>query len=229
MIQFNLLPDVKIAYVKAQRTKRLVMGSALIATAASLAVFVLLFATVHIVQSKNLGDLDADIKKYSQELKDIPDLNKILTIQNQLSSVNAIHDVKPVASRVFVILQQVTPADVTISDYSVDYDNKVVSIKGDAPGLDKVNLYVDTLKFAKFKTENIEAKNAFREIVLSQFARGEKGATYEITLTYDDALFVNDQKIELIIPKTVTTRSVTEQPSDIFRKTESNTNTNGTN
>lgn len=50
MIQFNLLPDVKIAYIKAQRQKRIVIFASIVASAAATALFVLLFSYANLVQ-----------------------------------------------------------------------------------------------------------------------------------------------------------------------------------
>lgn len=224
MIQFNLLPDVKLEYVKAQRTKRMVVSSALIATAASFALFLLLFLTVHVVQEKSLADLDKDIKKYSIELKQTPDLNKILTIQNQLGELNKLHDEKLIGSRAFTIMQQLTPADVTISEFTADYEQGVITITGQAPALTKVNTFTDTLKFATFSTKEIQQEKAFSQVVLTQFSRSEKDVTYSITTGFNPALFSGLNEIALNVPKTVTTRSVVQQPTDIFKKAPAETN-----
>lgn len=227
MIQFNLLPDVKLEYAKAQRTKRTVMGMALIATAASFTLFALLFLTVHVVQKNSISDLDKDIKKYSTELRDTPDLNKILTIQNQLGSIGGLHENKVVASRATIIMQQVTPATVTISTLLMDYEQGILTVSGETDGLDKVNTFIDSLKFATFDTKDERGQKPFTKVVLSQFSRDEEGTSYTITAAIDPELFSGRNDIELTVPKTPTTRSVLEQPTGIFKQTDS-TNTQGT-
>jgi hypothetical protein len=223
MIQFNLLPDVKIEFVKAQRTKRLVIGISLIATASSFVIFLLLLAAVQGVQRKALSDLNGNIQKYSNELKSTPDLNKILTIQNQLGSLGNLHSQKVVASRIFAIMQQTTPVDVTVSDHTVDFANNNMSITGAAPTLDKVNTFVDTLKFTKLVHSDNTSGNAFSSVVLAQFGRDDKGTTYTITLSFDPLLFSGSESGTVVVPKTVTTRSVLNQPSDIFKKANPST------
>jgi hypothetical protein len=199
MIQFNLLPDVKVEFVKAQRTKRLVIGSALIASGASFVIFLLLLVAVHGVQKKSMSDLNGDI--------------------NQLESLNDLHNDKVVASRIFSMMQQTTPSDVTISDHTVDFTANSMTITGAAPSLDRVNTFADTLKFTTLVHADNSSGKAFSDVVLSQFGRDEKGSTYTITLSYDPLLFSNKETGEVIIPKTVTTRSVIGQPTDIFKKT----------
>lgn len=219
MIQFNLLPDVKVEYVKTQRTKRLVIGSALIATASAFVIFLLLLIAVQGVQRKSISDLDKDIATYSSELQATPDLDKILTIQNQLSALDGLHGQKVVAARMFAHIQQVTPTDVTIADHTVDFTASTMTITGQAPSFDRVNVLVDTLKFATFETGGEEnAAKAFSGVVLSEFGRNDNGSSYSISLNFDPTLFSNDSEVKLIIPQNFnTTRSMLGQPTDIFK------------
>jgi Tfp pilus assembly protein PilN len=225
MIQFNLLPDVKIEFVKAQRTKRLVVGSAVIATISTLVLFLLLLTAVVVVQKKSISDLDGDIKTYGSELKSTPDINKILTIQNQLGALNGLHNQKVVATRIFSLMQQTTPADVTISDHAVDYTASTMTITGAAPTLDRVNTFIDSLKFTSFVHNDNSTSKAFSSVVLAQFGRDAEGSTYTITLSFDPLIFSGDEKGTVVVPKTVTTRSVAGQPTDIFQKTTTDTST----
>ncbi len=224
MIQFNLLPDVKLEYVKAQRTKRTVVGGALIATGATFALFLLLFLTVHVVQKKSMNDLDKDIKEYSAELKGTKDLDKILTIQSQLGSLSPLHDQKAVSSRIFSLMQQVTPASVTINELTMDYAQGTINITGQAPGLNWVNTFADTLKFSTFTTPETQSQKAFTEVVMSQFSRNTTDTTYTLTAKLNATLFSSAGDITLNVPKTETTRSIVEQPKPIFRASEAETN-----
>lgn len=228
MIQFNLLPDVKLAYVKAQRTKRLVMGSAFIATAAAFAIFALLFLGVHVVQKVRISQLSGDIKSKTEELKSNKDLDKVLTIQNQLNSLGGLHDEKVAASRTLAFIQQVTPSEVAISTLSTDYTANTMVLTGQSPSLDRVNTFIDTLKFSKFNTaDDPQGQKAFSDVVLSQFGRSETATTYTITLAYEPALFGPDVNSLLVVPKGVTTNSVIDQPGALFKKTEEAENGQG--
>lgn len=84
MIQINLLPSIKAEYVKAQRTKRTVITISIIAVAVSLGVVGLLASVAYGTQQLQLNNLKNDIAKSEQNIKDVKDLDKILTIQNQL-------------------------------------------------------------------------------------------------------------------------------------------------
>lgn len=213
MIQFNLLPDVKLAFIKAERTKRLVTTIAIISSAAALVIFLTLFAAVNVVQKKNLNDLNKDIATSTAEIRSTEDLDKILTVQNQLNSLSGLHDQKVVASRVYDYMGMVTPTNVSISNLNIDFALQTLTISGSSTSLDMVNTYVDTLKFTTFTTDKAETETkAFSNVVLSSFGRSAEGASYSISLKYDPAIFAATNKVSLKVPNTITTRSVTEQP-----------------
>lgn len=220
MIQFNLLPDVKLEFIKAERTKRLVTSVATLASVVSIAIFLLLLLIVDGVQKKNLSDLDKDIKSNTSQLSNTPNLNKILTVQSQLDSLPALHDQKPIASRLFQYLGQVTPSSVTISNVQTDFDAHTITITGQAANLDAVNTLVDTLKFTNYTSDKSTSSDtkAFTDVVLSSFDRTDTGANYTVTFTYDPAIFDAQQTVSLKVPVTVTTRSVTEQPNSLFKE-----------
>jgi hypothetical protein len=221
MIQFNLLPDIKIQYLKAKRQKHVVILISVLATTVSLAVFILLLVTVFGLQKKNVSDLNKDIKSSSSQLQGVQDLNKILTVQNQLGSLKTLHDKKVVSSRLLDYLTQVTPANASISKLEVDYSLNTMTITGNAPTLSVVNTYTDTLKFTKYSTSaGGGQKNAFSDVVLKTFTRDATSTTYEISLKYDPIIFSNAQQVTLNVPKIITTRSETDKPSDTFQKTQ---------
>jgi|SRR6185437_14650531 len=221
MIQLNLLPDVKLQYLKVRRTQRLVVSISMLLIVASLFIFVLLIGTVDVFQKKNLSDLNHDISTYKSQLQNTPNLNKILTVQNQLQVLTSLHDQKPAATRLFTFLQQVTPSDANISQFNIDYTQNTVSITGAAGSLDTVNAYTDTLKFTTYKKSDGTSANAFSAVVLSQFTRTSSGATYTITATFDPAIFNSANNVSLTVPNIISTRSIIEQPTDLFQSNSS--------
>jgi Tfp pilus assembly protein PilN len=218
MIQLNLLPDVKTKYIKAQRTKRTVILSTFVISGVAIGVVLLLASVVYGAQSLRLKSLDSDIKDKTAELKKIDGLDKILTIQNQLTALPGLHSDKPVVSRIFVFLPQVTPTDVKIATYDLKLDDSTMAFTGTAKDLVAVNKFVDTLKFTKFTTDTDQNNiNAFSSVVLSTFSRTDKEATYSVTLKYNTALFsAANKSVTLVVPKITSTRSETERPTDLF-------------
>lgn len=226
MIQFNLLPDIKIAYLRAQRQKHLVILVSTVAIIASLAVLLLLVSTVEVLQKKSISDLTKDIKSSSSELTGTQDLTKILTVQNQLKSIEGLHDKKAVASRLFTYLSQVTPTAANIAKLQVSFAQNTMSISGTADNLTTVNKFTDTLKFTTFtdKAATGSGKSAFSSVVLSAFNRDSRTATYTITLNFDPTIFSESADVSLTIPNITTTRSEVEQPSSLFQKSTGTSN-----
>jgi Tfp pilus assembly protein PilN len=208
MIQFNLLPDVKVEYIKTQRLKRTVTGISLIASAAALFIFVFLILTVHVFQAKNMNDLSKDIKSNSEKLRQTPNLSKMLTVQSQLKSLTKLHDDKPAVSRLFGFMNQLTPTDASVSDLKLDLTAGTMTVSGDAASLDVVNKFVDSLKYATYKTiDDDTTNNAFSGVVLSSFARNEKNANYTIDMTVDTNIFDNASDVVLMVNNPVTLKS----------------------
>ncbi|MDZ7744371.1 MAG: hypothetical protein U5K77_01275 [Candidatus Saccharibacteria bacterium] len=231
MIQFNLLPDVKIEYIKTKRTKRVVILLSSLVGCSAFAILVLLFLYVNVVQRTHINNLDEDIAQSSQELQDIPELDKILTVQNQLFSLTDLHEEKPAANRLFEYISKVTPVEATISKFDIDFNLQTASISGSTVAIDEnsalsiVNEYVDSLKFSTYSIVSEEDDNepelnnetAFSQVVLSQFSVTEEGANYQITFTYDPIIFDDRNDVTLTVPQTVTTRSQIQRPVDLFQ------------
>ena len=201
MIQFNLLPDVKLEYVKTQRTKRLLTLISIVVSLAGLAILLLSIVSVDVVQKKSLHDLNNDITKYSNQLKSVPDLDKILTVQNQLSTLTNLHNQKPVTSRLFTYIGQVTPSQANLNKLTIDYTAHTLTIGGSAPSLDVVSTYTNTLKNTTYKLTNASNKtHAFTNVVLSSFGRDDKGATFTINCNFDPAIFDTQNNVTLQVP-----------------------------
>lgn len=211
MIQLNLLPDVKINYIKSKRNKRMVMTISLAVIAASAVLFILMFSLVQ-VQKKNISDMNNDITKYRKQLETTEDVGKILTVQNQLNNVDGLHDLKPAATRVVAFLAQVTPSEVSFSNITVDFENNKFDVSGNAQDLATVNKFIDTLKFTDYKTKENTTGKAFSNVVLGSFSKEEDKSTFQITFNYDPVIMDNISTITLTIPDITSTRSSVEKP-----------------
>ncbi len=231
MIQFNLLPDVKLEFIKAQRTRRLVLGISLLVSAASIVVLILLLS-VDGLQKKHLSDLSNDIASETSILQNKPNIDTILTVQNQLESLTALHNGKPAAARLFTYLNELTPASVAITNFSIDFNAHTMTITGSADTLSSVNQYVDTLKLTTYTSgSSSQSKSAFSDVVLSSFAYDTDptdptaAATYTITLAYDPTIFDITKSISLSVP-TTTTRAQLQDPTDLFKAPSDSGGTN---
>lgn len=217
MIQFNLLPDVKIAYLKTQRTKRTVILSSVIAAVVFLVILGLLFVSVQVVQKKTLKDVSKDIEKEMSALTATQDLDKILTIQNQLSSLPGLHDKKPIASRLFDYIVVVTPTNAKINKLDVDFSTNTISIAGTADSLSTINRFADSIKFATYKTASVSDVKPFSNVVTTPTLDATNKPSYIITFNFDVNLFSNTEQPTLSVPTIISNRSATEKPTNIFK------------
>ncbi len=218
MVQFNLLPSIKLEYLKATRTKRLVTGIAVVASLASLAILALLFINVNVVQKQHISNLTNDIDDKVSELEALDDINKVLTVQNQLSALTALHEKKPATERVLPFLGKVTPQAAGITQATISYTDSTMSISGTADSLVTVNKFIDTLKFTKYTAgQDSQQLPAFTEVVLGSFSVTNQEATYQIDFKFDPVIFTNTKQVELVVPSIISTRSQTEKPTDLFQ------------
>jgi hypothetical protein len=231
MIQFNLLPDVKIEYIKAQKMRQTVLSIAVIATIASMGIFTISLAANQF-EHKHMKDLSRDITSETNQLKKVPQINNILTVQNQLSSLPGLHDGKPAVSRLFEYLNELTPEVISLTNYTSDFTLHTVTIVGTSDTLSSVNKYVDTLKFTTYTTDGSSTKTpAFSNVVLSSFGLSKgtdpKATTttssFTISLAYDPNIFDNKLKVKLDVPTLITTRSEVDKPKagTLFQDTNS--------
>lgn len=216
MIQFNLLPDVKINYLKARAFKQRILSVSMIVMAASIGLVAFVFF-IQLGQKKNIKDLTNDIQEEKMAIQANEDINKVLTVQNQLKTLPDLHGKKPVTSRFFDYLNRLTPSDVKLTAFDVNVESATAVITGNADNLEQVNRYIDTLKFATFKTESgVEGKPFLT--VAATLNRSSEGSSFEVSTTFDPVILDAKEKITLVIPQITTTRSELEKPTELFEE-----------
>jgi len=218
MVQFNLLPDVKLEYMKSKRAQGLVISISTILIAISLSILVLLYIYVVIIQKNHINTLSSQITSNTQQISSNTNLNKILTIQNQLESLPMLDKAKPATTQILPYINQLTPASATISNVTVSLLKDTGSIQGNADSVGTVNTFVDTLKFTNYTIGSNKETSAFSNVVLSIFAENTAtpGVSYTITFSFDPLIFSGTELATLSVPQIITTRSITQQPSNLF-------------
>jgi Tfp pilus assembly protein PilN len=230
MIQLNLLPDVKLEYIKAQRERKLLTSISIIVILVTVCLLALLLVT-SFYQKTRINSLSNSIDAKGNQLKNKPEISKILTVQNQLESLTELHAKKPAASNIFNYLNQVTPANVAINSFVISFVDQKITITGGSDNLQSANKYIDTLKFTKYTSDSVhDGTPAFSNVVMTTFALNTKStdvtqaATYTITLNYDPNIFDISQQAKLVIPPHfVTTRSELGAPTELFKASANNT------
>lgn len=240
MIQVNLLPDVKQELIHAQRQRNVVVTIALFVAAGFVAVVILLALYVFGAQALRNAVSDGEIKKQSEQLTGVEDLDKSLTVQNQLTKISDIHSKTPINSRVFDVLTTVVPTTgdntISVSNFSVDTANKTITIEGQTTkGYVALDAFKKTIVATKFQY-NTADDNQLKTIPLTDkvidgdrsYGEGENGQQvlrFTVSFTYPsellDRLSLNGR---VIAPQASNvTDSKLEIPSSLF------TNGNGDN
>ena len=145
MIEINLLPNVKRELLKTRVMRNRVISISFLVGGASIAAVVVL-ALILGSQIAAEAVQNGVIKDRNDKLMAVEDLNKVVTIQHQLTKINEQHSGKKINSRIFDVVtavNPVTPNNVSFSDIKVNPESKTITLEGSA-----VNGYsaLETLK-----------------------------------------------------------------------------------
>lgn len=145
MIEINLLPNVKRELLKTRAMRNRVISISFLVGGASI-VAVVVLALVLGSQIAGEAVQNGVIKDKNDKLMAVEDLNKVVTIQNQLTKINEQHSRKKINSRIFDVVTAVNPVapnNVSFSDIKVNPESKTITLEGSA-----VNGYsaLETLK-----------------------------------------------------------------------------------
>ena len=145
MIEINLLPNVKRELLKTRAMRNRVISISFLVGGASIAAVVVL-ALILGSQIAAEAVQSGVIKDRNDKLMAVEALNKVVTIQHQLTKINEQHSGKKINSRVFDVVTAVNPVapnNVSFSDIKVNPESKTITLEGSA-----VNGYsaLETLK-----------------------------------------------------------------------------------
>ncbi len=226
MISINLLPDIKKEYLRSVRIKRLFIFSASAAVIAILAITVLVALYVFGGQRLILNKIQSSIDASQAKLRQVQDLDKILTIQNQLATLPGLHDQKPDLSRLFSYIEQTVPPDVSLAKLDMDLQDQKAILTGKSVNFKSINVFVDTLKNARVsyldRDGNRNEVAAFADVTVKSYGRDSEATTFQLTLSYDPIIFDNTvSEVKMIIPNITSSPSVTERPAALFQEQQS--------
>lgn len=145
MIEINLLPNVKRELLKTRVMRNRVISISFLVGGASIAAVVVL-ALILGSQIAAEAVQSGVVKDRNDKLMAVEDLNKVVTIQHQLTKINEQHSGKKLNSRIFDVVTAVNPVapnNVSFSDIKVNPGSKTITLEGSA-----VNGYsaLETLK-----------------------------------------------------------------------------------
>lgn len=176
MISLNLLPDVKKDLLRVRRERNLVVSISVIVVGASIGVLLLLSGTLGVlIGAKAL--MENSIKNDEQTIKQAQkkkQLDKYITIQNQLKQIGKLKSDQQVYSRLMDYLTQLNPAapnNVQISSATIEApagssgdtsssssssasaDGITMTIEGKTTNFSALDVYKNTLSKAQLSYE----------------------------------------------------------------------------
>lgn len=198
MININLLPDVKLQFLKTQRTKYRFISIAIVSSVVALALVILMVVYVKGVQRLQLNKARGSVQTNQNKLTSDKDAIKVTTIQNQLASLTSLTDKKPIMSRTFGYLQSIAASNIGLSSVNVDPSASTITITGSTSSYKTANAFADVLKHAKlsYKDSNAQTQSAtpFTNVVFANLgsdssASGDSSVSFSVSFTYDSNLF----------------------------------------
>lgn len=213
MIEINLVPDVKQELIRAQRIRTKVITGSIFIGVLSIAVVTLLIIYIFTVQTVRSSMADGTIKQGSDQLANVKDLSKMLTIQNQLTKIAMLNSNKNIDSRIFDVLSAIippSPNNIQISDLKIDSSTGLITIDGQAANsYAAVEIFKKTIEGATLKYTDING--APKQITLAssistsntsygEDASGTKVLRFTLSFIYTPELFSPTSKnISIVI------------------------------
>lgn len=232
MIEINLIPDVKREYLRARAQRNYIIFMATIVGAAAIALAVVLGLVfsgqlvAEAVQNKSIED-------QSKKLSAIEDLDKTVTIQQQLEKIDSQHSNKTIDSRLFTVLTAVNPPapnDVRISTLKLDPETKTITMEGSAlNGYAALEVLKKTIMNTTVQTnqDGQDVKIPLAERITSgdtgfgENAEGQRVLRFSFSFNYPSELFQHSKDPVSIVTPTGST-DVTDSrlgvPSSLFGK-----------
>jgi Tfp pilus assembly protein PilN len=222
MITLNLLPEVKKEFLRSQKARAKTITISILVSVASLGVLTMLAVYVYGGQLVIMNLQNGDIAKKSNQLKSIKDIDKYLTIQNQLSQISSLHEQKSIMSRVLSFLPALNPAaprSVSLTSLDVDAPTNRITIKGTTASYEALTTFRDTLAGANVNfslSGEAVTRQLFSEVSIDSgvfSASDGSKVLFTMTLTYDkDAMISHALNPQIVVTPGETTQSVVNVP-----------------
>ncbi len=149
--EINLVPEVKLKMIRAQKIRNLVLFICIVVSVASVSVVAVLFS-IKSGQDIAMATQDGRLKKMSDKLNEYADLDDLIIMQEQLSGLSKISENKKILSRVFGALGVMVPQGgdtVKMSELRVNMTTNTLTMEGQADA--GVEPFIDYRVLESFK------------------------------------------------------------------------------
>lgn len=186
MINVNLLPDSRLARIKAAKRQRSIATLAALAIVAGVAVPIVLI----IVWAGQRGILvltQRSIDRQVSELRAIENLDHILSVQNKLNTLPDINQRRLYNATFLALLPKLLPQGVSLTEISITESN-TVRVAGKAPSTSLIEDFIAILHRTEL-FQGDQSRLAFSSVTpLNITPSREDKATFEATFNVDNAL-----------------------------------------
>lgn len=205
MIEINLLPDVKQEFLRARQTRNSVISISIIAGLASIALVVVL-AMVLAGQTAVDSFASNRINDEYEKLSSVDDLSEMVTIKEQLGSIDAQHASKTMTSRMFSVLQIINPSggnSVQFSSVGLVPAEHTLRLEGlttnGYPAVEALkktieNTQIEFMRDDERISEPLATRVSVGETSLAEDAEGRRVVRFEVTIASNEVLFSNQAK-----------------------------------
>ncbi len=231
MIEINLVPDVKQEYIRSKMLRNFVISISIVVGigVVGLAVVLGLILGGQLVAE---SIQDNGIKSESAKLMEVPDLDKTVTIQQQLEKIDQQQNSKLITSRLFDAVLAINPAapnQIRISALKLDPIEKKITIEGSAAnGYQALETFKKTLTNTYVQVGSDGDKTPLAQDITTgetgfgENSDGERVLRFSFSFSYPEDLFkVSESPINVITPagKIDVTDSKLGVPESLFSKT----------
>ncbi|MBQ3468315.1 hypothetical protein IJH19_02175 [Candidatus Saccharibacteria bacterium] len=132
--EINLVPEIKYQMLKSMRFRKVsTFVCAIVAAVVGVATAV--FGIIVVTQNNTLAQQDTKLDSMAKKISEFSSMDDFLTLQSQLNAIQTVNDNKQVLSRIFGVISMLRPQggdELTLSKVSVNMDDDVVTMEGQA-------------------------------------------------------------------------------------------------
>ncbi len=216
MIEINLIPDVKLEYLKARRMRNTAVSFSIIAGLAATGVVVA--AVLLLLTQLGFEKLaDNAIDKEYEKLSKVEGLSELRTLQNQLSKLPEQNASRSMSSRLFSVLQAINPAqpnDVRFTSVKLDPATSLLSMEGLAdagyPAIEALKKTITNVQIEYKQGKEGSSKTIplagpesveLSEMSYGQDSDGKRVLRFKLAIKYPADLFTNRaQALRIVTP-----------------------------